>query len=270
MKDCFDDIIEEEMKKSTDEIDPELISLCLDLSGEKYPDEKSVKKEIDCILEKMTQEKKVKKPQKMYSLKKVILIAAVVSVILCTAAVSVTAYYQSEIRDNALIDFILRKTELKNTPPDDNEDRGNNNPYRELFSYSYSLAYSLMTLENSGYENIVLPEITKREKMRSSDTIYFEEKYCKKAEFWQYDETNYVTVRIRNYSRNPDRLPDIENMYPDSARHFSSESIRACVHVQPNGRIMLRYTCGNNYYKISADCTLEEMTEQAKMLCAIE
>lgn len=257
-------MLREEAEKDYEDIDADFISLCLDICGEEYPSEETVEKGTDKILSLYEKKAVKKKPHRLIKLRKAMLVAAVVAVLSAFAAVTVTARYEI-FQDNALFEFVQRKLDkkagIKTDKTDENEEARS---YRELFAYIYTLDYTLEELSGRNISDLLLPSMVRSEKMRSTQAVYFDEKYCTKAEFWQYDEEYYVTVRIRDYSENPAKLPDIESIRGEKAQRVESEGNNYYIWQEPNGRIMLEYIRGDYHYKISADCTFDFMIYQAK------
>lgn len=256
-------LIDDEAGKDYRQMDSELISLLLDMENDSELSLDEVKDETRKIMSKAAPAVKKKKS---FSLTRILVAAAViaVSIFICTAAV--TASYGEN--DENLFAYVQRKLDKQSGAKSDTADeRADRKHYRETFTYYHTLSYNIRRIGEMGFSGLLLPEIVQRKDMLSTENIFYEEDFCTKVEFWQYDKKNYVTVRIRDYGENTDKMPDIEKLRGQKAQCISSDNLNVFVWTEPSGRIMLEYISGNNYYKISADCSLDEMLTQAKILC---
>lgn len=256
-------LIDDEAKKDYRLMDSDLISLILDMENENELSSDEIKSETQKIISNSYSPAKKKKSVRAA---KILVAAAVIaiSVFICTAAV--TASYGEN--DENLFEFVQKKLDRQSASKSDTADeKVDRNHYRENFTYLHTLSYNIRRIGEMGVSGLLLPEIVQRKDMLSTENIFYEEDFCFKVEFWQYDKENYVTVRIRDYGENKDKIPDIKKLRGKKAQCISSENLEAFIWTEDSGRIMLEYSYDNKYYKISADCSLDDMLIQAKMLC---
>lgn len=265
------ELIEKEAQKSENDIDGDFISLCLDVIGVPSPDEKTVSDETNKIILMSRGNRSDSENigiKKFRSAGRILLIAAAVAVMSSFIVVgSISAVYHDEITDTGLIAFIESKLNLAGSPESDTRDKSEDtNPYRKLFSYVHLLPYNIGMLEKDGFHDIKLPEIVREENMRSTDVVFFDEKNYRKGEFWLSDSSTYVTVRIRRLSGDKTHFPDISRLRGSKAERIYSENAEVFIWHERNERVMLEYIIGENYYKISADISYDEMKKEAVKL----
>ena len=236
-KEELDALINAELDKPVEKMDTELIEYCL-----------NAVKSFD-----NTEKKKSGKRKKNHTLKRVIAVAAAITIIIAGAVTVSTGVHRTNVKEG-IVEFYKDYIQINFSSSESKKQE-----------YTHSDSTLVKDLADHGISPVILPEALLSEDYKLTSVEYEDTEYIKSANIMLKKKRKKVSITISRYDK-VIGLPDMEYPSAESFEKLSVDGIDVYVITRDDDEKIISYVDGDMYYIISAEWDKETALEIAKTI----